>query len=210
MTKRTFKSWWIYLVRGVLVVLFGIAVLFSVSKGLESPDSALIGLSVYFGAMLFTIGVVNILGAIAQGGTRDEWYWMLSQGMLDIVIGLIIMIYPVLTGPTTLLVIGIWGLNSAIIQLTHALVNKEHLKNWQVTAISGGVLLVLAYLYLTGDLNRSALIIFYSVGAFMIVLGLVYIVLSFSVREMTAKKVHRLRDKSLDTLGELKGVPKSK
>ncbi len=208
MAKRLFKSWWIYLVRGILVVLFGMAVLSQALSGLESPGDALISLSVYFGALLFVIGLVNIMGAVNQGGARDEWHWMLSQGMVDIMIGLIIVVYPALTGPTALLIIGIWGLNSAIIQLTNALVNKEDLKNWQITVASAVILLVLTYFYLTSDLDTSAVVIFTLVGIFMLALGLTYIVISFSVKGMTAKKVHRLRDNTIDTVGEIKGMHK--
>ncbi len=210
MAKKKFKSWWIYLLRGILIIAFGTSVLLKVSSGLENPDAALIDLSVYFGVLLVIIGLINIVGALNQGGSRDDWNWLLSEGMLDLMIGLTIMIYPFVSGPIVLLIIGIWGLASAIIQITNALINKEDLKNWRVTVISGIILLFLVYFYLTGDINESAPMIFYLMGSAMFVLGIMYIILSFSVKEMTPGKVRHMRKEATDAFGELKGIPKSK
>jgi uncharacterized membrane protein HdeD (DUF308 family) len=193
MSNKKFKSWWIYLLRGILIILFGASILLKVSSGFENPDAALISLSVYFGGMLFIIGIINIVGALNQGGSKVDWNWLLSEGMLDLMFGLIIMVYPFVTGPIVLLLIGIWGLASAIIQITNALINKEHLKNWKLTVITGIILLFLVYLYLTGDLTKSASMIFYLMGSAMFVLGIMYIILSFSVKEMTPYKVRKMR-----------------
>ncbi len=208
MSNKKFKSWWIYLLRGILIILFGASVMLKVSSGFENPEAALINLSVYFGTMLFIIGIINIVGALNQGGSKIDWNWMLSEGMLDLMIGLIIMIYPFVTGPIVLLLIGIWGLVSAIIQITNALINKNHLKNWRVTVINGIILLLLVYLYLTRDITKSASMIFYLMGSAMIVLGIMYIILSFSVKGMTPYKVRKMREESMATFGESKDIPK--
>ncbi len=210
MSNKKFKSWWIYLLRGILIILFGASVMLKVSSGFENPEAALINLSVYFGTMLFIIGIINIVGALNQGGSKIDWNWMLSEGMLDLMIGLIIMIYPFVTGPIVLLLIGIWGLVSAIIQITNALINKNHLKNRRVTVINGIILLLLVYLYLTRDITKSASMIFYLMGSAMIVLGIMYIILSFSVKGMTPFKVRKMRKEAMATFGESKGIPKSK
>ena len=202
MSNKKFKSWWIYLLRGILIILFGTSILLKVTSGFENPDAALIGLSVYFGVMLFIIGIINIVGALNQGGSKVDWNWLLSEGMLDLIFGLIIMIYPFVTGPIVLLLIGIWGLASAIIQITNALINKEHLKNWRLTVINGIILLFLVYLYLTGDLTKSASMIFYLMGSAMFVLGIMYIILSFSVKGMTPYKVRKMREEASGVFGK--------
>lgn len=210
MSKKKFKSWWIYLLRGVLITLFGLYVLFRGSAGFADPIEALMNLSVYFGLLLFVTGCINIIGAVSQGGSRDDWNWLLSEGMLDLMIGIVIMIYPFGTGPMVLLIIGIWGMVSAIIQITNALINKEHLKNWRVTVINGITIAFLVYLYLTTDIAESASMVFYLLGSAMSVLGIMYVILSFSVKKMTPRKVRETRAGAMDAIGELKGIQKSK
>ena len=179
-------------------------------SGFENPDIALIKLSGYFGWVLFIIGIINIAGALSQGGPRDDWNWLLSEGMLDLMIGCIIMIYPFMTGPIVLLVIAIWGLVSAIVQISNALINKKRLKNWWITVVNGIIMLFLVYLFLTADRDDSATMIFALMGSTLCILGLVYIILSFSIKDMTPRKVSETRKEAADLFGEMKGIPKSK
>ncbi len=210
MSKKKFKSWWVLLFRGALIGILGIKILLQTMSDLGNPDEALIKLSIYFGSILFLIGVINIVGALNQGGQRDDWNWLLSEGMLDLVVGSIIMIYPFMTGPIVLLLFGIWGLVTVILQITNALINKKDLKNWRVTVTSGIIMLFLVYLYLTMDKDDSAIMIFSLMGSSLCVLGLMYIVLSFSVKGMTPKKVRETREEAMNMSAEMKGKPTSK
>ena len=205
MSKKKFKSWWVLLFRGILVALFGIVVLLQFRSGFDDPDAALIKLSIYFGWILFVIGVVNIVGALRQGGPRDDWNWLLSEGMLDLMIGGIITIYPIMTGSIALLVIAIWGLASAIVQITNALINRTRLKNWWIAVVNGIIMIFLVYFYITTDRYDAASLIFALMGSSLCVLGLMYIILSFSVKEMTPRKVRETREAAADFLGEMKG-----
>ena len=210
MSKKKFKSWWILLFRGIVIAFFGIMILLQIWSGFDNPDTALIKLSVYFGWILFVIGVVNIAGAISQGGPRDDWNWLLSEGMLDLMIGGIIMVYPFMTGPIVLLVIAIWGLVSAIVQITNALINKKRLKNWWITVVNGIIMIFLVYLFMTNDRDNAATMVFALMGSTLCILGLMYIILSFSIKDMTPRKVSETRKEAADLFGEMKGIPKSK
>jgi len=193
MSKKKFKSWWVLLVRGILILAFGIMALLKVLSGIGNPVEALINLSVYFGVLIFIIGILNIIGALYQGGPRDDWMWMLTTGMLDLLIGVLIMIYPFMTGPVVLLFIGFWVLSGSILQITHALLFKEHLKNWKITIAIAVLIIILSYLYLTSDIEESAAMIFYLVASAMLILGVGNVILSFSVKEMSPRKVREMR-----------------
>jgi len=210
MSKKKFKSWWVLLFRGIIIGYLGIKILLQTMSDLGNPDDALINLSVYFGSILFLIGTINIVGALNQGGERDDWNWLLSEGMLDLVVGSIIMIYPFMTGPILLLLIGIWALAGSIIQITNALINKEHLKNWKITIANGIILLILVYLYLNSSVEESATMVFYLFGTTMCIFGLMYIIMSFSIKGMTPRKVREFRGDVMRKASDLKGITKSK
>jgi len=210
MSKKTFKSWWILLIRGILILLFGVFVLIQVNAGLDNPIESLINLSIYLGILIFITGVLNIVGALNQGGPRDNWNWLLSEGMLDLLIGVLIMTYPFRTGPIVLLLSGIWVLSGSIIQITNALINKEHLRNWKVTIVSGIISLILVFLYLNSSLEESATMVFYLYGTMMIIFGLMYTVISFSIKGMTVREVREIRSDAMKADAEYKGISKSK
>lgn len=209
MSKKKFKSWWIILVRGIIITIFGIMIMVRLDSGISDPGESLVGLSVYFGWTLFLIGIVNIAGALAQGGSREDWNWLLSEGMLDLLIGMIIMLYPVMTGPIVLIVIAIWGLINAVLQIVRAFINKEKLKNWWITVTAGIIKVFMVYLYLTSDLSSSAGIVFTLMGGAVCVMGLMFIILSFSIKGMTVDEVVELREDAAATMGEMRGQPKS-
>ena len=193
MSKKKFKSWWVLLVRGILTIGFGAMVFLKVITGLDNPVNALIDLSIYFGVLVFVVGIVNIVGAMKEGGPRDDWMWMLTSGMLDLLIGVLIMILPFKTGPIILLLIGFWVLMGSLLQITHALLFKEHLKNWKITIVNAVLIIILSYFYLTSDIEDSAVMVFYLVASAMLVIGVVNIILSFSVKEMSPRKVREMR-----------------
>jgi len=193
MSKKKFKSWWVLLLRGILILAFGVIVLLNVITGLDNPVKALIDLSIYFGILVFVTGIINIIGALRQGGPRDDWMWLLTSGMLDLLIGVLIMIYPFMTGPAVLLFMGFWGLAGSLLQISHALLFKEHLKNWKITIVNAVLIIILSYFYLTSDIEDSAVMVFYLVASAMLVIGVVNIILSFSVKEMSPRKVREMR-----------------
>ncbi len=210
MSKKTFKSWWVLFIRGILIISFGAFILIQVISGLDNPVDSLMNLSIYFGILMFITGIVNIIGALNQGGPKDDWTWLLSEGMLDLLMGTIIMIYPFMTGPILLLLIGIWALAGSIIQITNALINKEHLKNWKITIANGIILLILVYLYLNSSVEESATMVFYLFGTTMCIFGLMYIIMSFSIKGMTPRKVREFRGDVMRKASDLKGITKSK
>ena len=210
MSAKKFKSWWVLLWRGIFLIFMAFVIIFKLYSGLDDPEQSLINLSFYFGWMLFMTGIINITGAIYQGGPRDDWNWLLSEGMFDLIVGMIVMIYPFMTGPAVLLIIGIWVMMSSIIQITNALINWKRLKNWWVTVANGILMLGMVYIYLTSDITRSAFLIYVLMGTSLGVLGLINIILSFAIKDMTPRKVRETRAEASDLIGEMKGIPKQK
>ncbi len=116
------------------------------------------------------------------------------------------MMPPIMTGSIALLVIAIWGLASAIVQITNAMINKTRIKNWWITVVNGIIMIFLVYFYITTDRYDAASMIFTLMGSSLCILGIMYIILSFSIKEMTPRKVKETREAAADFLGEMKGI----
>ena len=68
--------------------------LVSVSSGI--PVASYFGLAMYFSIVIIVIGISEIMNAFAGGNSR-HWGWGLFIGLLDLIIGFILLIHPIIT-----------------------------------------------------------------------------------------------------------------
>src|SRR4029453_9361686 len=78
------KSWWLFLILGILWILFGMFVL-SYNVG------SLLALAIFAGVTFIMTGVTQILAA----GRVESWGWLyLLGGVLSIIAGIIAFVWP--------------------------------------------------------------------------------------------------------------------
>src|SRR3954453_6249988 len=80
------RRWWMFLIRGIAGILFGILTLIS-------PRSSLLALVLLFGAYALTDGIFT-LAVTAFGPRPQRWGWLIFQGLLGIAAGLVTLSWP--------------------------------------------------------------------------------------------------------------------
>lgn len=73
-------NWWMFLLGGILYVLFGIL-------ALARPADALLALAVVFAAFLLVDGAFSVVRALAAKGADGRW-WVLFAGLISVAVGL--------------------------------------------------------------------------------------------------------------------------
>jgi len=91
--------WWLVLIRGILAILFGIL-------ALVLPGVALLALVFTFAAYAVIDGVANIAHSVRVRSRDKRWGWLLAQGILSVIAGVIAFIFPFAAA----FVFGIWAL----------------------------------------------------------------------------------------------------
>jgi uncharacterized membrane protein HdeD (DUF308 family) len=81
------KHWWISLVLGVLFILVGICVL-------VTPLTSYTILSILFSITFFANGILEIFFAIANKERLDGWGWQFTGGVIDLLLGVILLSIP--------------------------------------------------------------------------------------------------------------------
>ena len=81
MFTQLFRNWWMFAVRGVLAIVFGILALIW-------PESTKTALVLLFGAFVLVDGIFAVAAGIASHGYFDRWWALLLEGVTGIVIGL--------------------------------------------------------------------------------------------------------------------------
>jgi uncharacterized membrane protein HdeD (DUF308 family) len=164
------RSWWLFLLLGILWILFGMFVL-SYNVG------SLLALAVFAGVTFIATGITQVLAA----GRVDSWKWLyLVGGALSIIAGIVAFIWP---GSTLLVLSGIlaWFLVfKGIVDTVGALASIGR-PWWWVTLILGIVELLLG-IWAAGYPGRSLFVFVNLVGIYAIFYGFTELFAAFDLR----------------------------
>ena len=136
------RDWWVFAIRGVAAIVFGILAFIW-------PERTLTVLVFLFGAYAFVDGVA-LLVALARGDAearRNAWAVGI-MGVLGIVVGVATFVWPGLTALTLLYLVAFWAIATGAFQVIAAIALRRELEGefWMalggVASIVFGVLLV--------------------------------------------------------------------
>jgi uncharacterized membrane protein HdeD (DUF308 family) len=165
------RAWWLFLILGVLWILFGMFVL-SYNVG------SLLALAVFAGITFLMTGVNQLL---SFGRVEGGWRWLfLVGGALSIIAGILAFVWP----GRTLLVISVvlaWFLVfKGIVDIVAAFSNHGR-PYWWVTLILG-ILELLLGIWAAGYPGRSLIVFVNLVGIYAIFYGFTELFAAFDLR----------------------------
>jgi uncharacterized membrane protein HdeD (DUF308 family) len=167
--------WWMVLLRGVLIALFGII-------ALVSPGIALLTLVFLFGFYAILDGVVAVVMGVRARKTAARWVWPVVQGVLSVIAGLVALVWPGVTALALLFVIAFWAIVMGVAEIVEAFVARRagaHAWGWTLVA---GIVNVLFGLALLVWPATGILALIWLVGLFALIGGVILIGWAFRVR----------------------------
>jgi uncharacterized membrane protein HdeD (DUF308 family) len=163
-------SWWVFLIIGVLWILFGTFVL-SYNVG------SLLALAVFAGVTFILTGVTQVMTA----GRVHDWRWLyLVGGVLSILAGIVAFVWP---GRTLLVLAGIlaWFLVfKGIVDIVGAL--SAHGRPYWWLGLILGILELLLGIWAAGYPGRSLFVFVNLVGVYAIFYGFTELFAAFDLR----------------------------
>src|SRR6202030_4659239 len=84
------QNWWLFTLRGVLGIIFGIIALIF-------PGPTMLSLVILFSAYMLVDGVAGIISAVRAARRSDRWGLLVFEGLLDIAVGIGAFLLPGLT-----------------------------------------------------------------------------------------------------------------
>src|SRR5215469_9853954 len=87
--RKVINYWWIFIVLGALLIIFGLIVM-------NHPVATFAELTIFFSIAFIVNGLLEIAFAISNYRSVHGWGWHLAGGILDLVLGLILILTPVL------------------------------------------------------------------------------------------------------------------
>ena len=144
MLRLISQDWWIFALRGVAAILFGII-------AIARPDITLSALVLLFGAYAFVDGAA-LLVALARGeaGARRNAWAVGIMGVLGIVASIVTFVWPGITALTLLYVVAFWAIAMGVFQVVAAIALRREIEGefWMglggVASVIFGILLIVS------------------------------------------------------------------
>lgn len=173
------KNWWVFVIRGVLAILFGVATY-------VMPALSLAALVMVYGAYALSDGVVAAVAAFSGRRAGDGFPWsVLFIGLAGIAAGITTFMYPGLTALILLYFIAAWHVVRGFTEIAVAIRLRKEIEGefWLILA---GALSVLFGLFLYARPGAGALALLWMIAGFAIVFGVISIALGFKLKSRAA------------------------
>jgi uncharacterized membrane protein HdeD (DUF308 family) len=175
--SNSVKNWWIFLIIGVLLI-FGAVWMF------KTPVESFVSLALLFSTLILISGVLSIIFALANRADIDNWGLYLAGGILDFVIGFILLKYPGLTLVLFSMFIGFWllfrGFNTISVSLK---LKKDGGENWTWILFFGALIVMFAFMSIVNPLIGASYLV-YTLALSILLLGIANIFLGMQLKKV--------------------------
>jgi uncharacterized membrane protein HdeD (DUF308 family) len=170
------QNWWAIALRGLVAVLFGIA-------AFMWPGITLSVLAPLFGAYALINGVFAVIEAFSRDVSRERWWALLFEGVVSIVVGAMILIWPGLTAMRMLFLIAFWAIMTGVFEIITAIRLRHEIRGeWMMALIA---ILSMAFgLLLLAFPAPGAFSVILMIRAFVFAIGALMIALAFKLRSL--------------------------
>lgn len=182
--KAAKAIWWLVLIRGILAIVFGVIALIH-------PGVAFVALVYTFAAFAFVDGIANVVHAVRVRDRDRRWGWLLAQGILSVIAGILAFVFPLAAGLTlgifALSLIGVYAIMMGIsgIPAAASLVDGGRKALGFIVAVLSILLgIALLVIVFVSPLNGIVNLI-WIIGAYAIIIGVVLIVAAIQARRMS-------------------------
>jgi uncharacterized membrane protein HdeD (DUF308 family) len=168
-------SWWAFVLRGVLTLLFG-------ALALLVPEMAAFTLVVIFGAYAVTAGMFAVIAAMREKAPGPTRSWALfASGVVSVLGGLVALFRPDLTALALLYLIAAWAVATGVLEIVAAVrLRREIQGEWLF--IGSGILTAVFGVLLVAFPGAGALAVLFWIGAYAMLLGVLLVALGMELR----------------------------
>lgn len=176
MNKKLFKNWWLLLIAGILFVILGISYI-------AAPGAALITTGMFIGIMILISGIAITSYALSLSGTAG-WGWRLLEGIIDILLGIIILWNPFASALLIPISIGIWAVvRGLILSIDSFFYKKAGVNDWWGFLLLG-ILAIIFGIIVLGNIAASAIVTGWMIGIMLLSIGIAGIFYAFKIKKI--------------------------
>lgn len=174
------RHWWAWALRGVLAILFGVAVFLW-------PLLFWLAAAYIFAAYALISGMLAVIVAVTGHGRAGRWWALLLEGLVGIVFGVLTFAWPLATAITELVLLYLIAFQYifvGVFQVIAAFRLRQHVRNEWLLALSGVLSIVLGAAFVIFPPIVGATVVAWWVAAYSIVFGILLLGLGFRLRSL--------------------------
>ncbi|MCA0931618.1 DUF308 domain-containing protein [Lutimonas saemankumensis] len=173
----TVKNWWVFLIIGILLIL-------SAYWMFSTPVESFVGLASFFSALIFVSGLFSVFFALTNKDDIDNFGLYLASGILDVIVGFILLKYPGLTVVLFSMFIGFWLLFRGFYMISASFkIKKVGVGNWGWVLLFGILVVIFAMMSIINPLIGAAYLV-YTLAFTLVLLGIANIMLSLRLHKV--------------------------
>jgi uncharacterized membrane protein HdeD (DUF308 family) len=174
--KSLTKNWWVFIVRGILAIIFGIMIV-------VWPFEGIFVLVVLFGAFALADGIWSIVFSFYHKERRG---WLIFLGITGIAAGIVTLVWPSITALALYAVIAAWAFVAGITQLFFAFTFHTSVGNRILLGL-GGVFSIIFGIFLVARPDMGTLAVVWLIGFFAVMFGIYHILFGIGLNDLKNK-----------------------
>jgi len=175
MVEALTSRWWIFLVRGLAGIVFGVLAFFW-------PGATLIALVLVFGVYAFIDGIMALGFAIAgYAGTR--WWALFFEGILGVLLGFLIWAEPQYSTLVFIYFVAGWAIVTGVFAIIAGIQLRDVMLNEWLYVLTGLISIVFGYLILRSP-GQGGVAVAWTIGFYALLAGVTQVAFAFRVRAL--------------------------
>jgi len=167
------RSWWVFLLFGLVAIAFGVATL-------AWPGKSILALVLTFGILALADGLVSLFSVFRKDIALPNWL-LLLYAAVSIAFGVLAILRPVDMGEALLWLVALWLIVAGFARVVFAILVRKVVNGEWLLALSGLLAIALGVLFLARPgVGLLTIAIWIAVGA--IVYGLLQIAVALRLR----------------------------
>jgi uncharacterized membrane protein HdeD (DUF308 family) len=169
------NRWWVFLIRGIAAVIFGIL-------AFVFPGMTFIALTFIFAGYAFVDGIFALAAALGgKGGSR--WWVLLLEGIVGLIIAFFVFTQPTYSAVALVYAIAIWAIITGIAEIIGGLQLREVISNEWVL-IAAGVLSIVFGILILRDVGVGLVAVTWTIGIYAILFGIAEFGVAYRLNKM--------------------------
>ncbi|WP_276131633.1 HdeD family acid-resistance protein [Polluticoccus soli] len=175
--REAISHWYLPLITGILFIIAGV-------WALRTPAASYATLAILFACMFLLSGIMAIMYALSNRKVLPGWGWTLAVGIVDMLVGLLMLSTPAISMLALPLYVGFGILFRAIMAIGTAFeLRKQHDSQWGWLAFIGFLGAMFAFMLIRNPVFAGLTIATYTAIA-LIILGIAQITASMRLRKL--------------------------
>lgn len=175
---RAVKHWWLLLISGLLCIVAGILVFIF-------PMESYMTLSILFGILMLIVGAAQLIIASTSGNYLAMRGYVIAGGILDLLLGIFLCLYPAVTVVLLPIMLGIWMMYHSFMIIAFG----GDLETFRIggsawVTVGGILLLLLSILILVNPFSAGIATVIVVTGVGLLVFGLLLCAQSNMLRQI--------------------------